>query len=63
LCTDYPDWSIAAAGSEAGLRIGYEYARFASNMEQQQEPKAGTIHAKHAGGKFAGLEYCILGQV
>ena len=27
LCTDYPDWSIAAPGTESHLKIGYEYAR------------------------------------
>ena len=27
LCTDYPDWSIAAAGSESLVKIGFEYGR------------------------------------
>ena len=27
LCTDFPDWTIAAAGSEASVRIGYDYGR------------------------------------
>ena len=27
LCTDFPDWSIATAGSEASLKIGYDYGR------------------------------------
>ena len=40
LCSDFPDWSIAASGSEAGLRIGYEYAHFVSNQEQQLDPNS-----------------------
>ena len=38
LCTDFPDWSIAAAGSEANVRIGYDYERFVTGEEQQIEP-------------------------
>jgi hypothetical protein len=38
LCTDYPDWSIAAVGSEGGLRIGYEYGRFVTKVDLQLEP-------------------------
>ena len=38
MCKDFPDWSIAAAGSEASLRIGYEYGRFVTKEEQQIEP-------------------------
>ena len=38
LCTDFPDWSIAAAGSEANVRIGYDYGRFVTGEEQQIEP-------------------------
>ena len=25
LCTDFPNWLIAAAGSEASVKIGYDY--------------------------------------
>ena len=35
LCTDFPDWSIAAPGSEAKLKIGYEYARMVTAEEQE----------------------------
>ena len=38
VCSDYPDWSIAAPGSETNLRIGYEYGRFVTGVEQQIEP-------------------------
>ena len=27
ITSSYPDWTIAAAGSETNLKIGYEYAR------------------------------------
>jgi hypothetical protein len=35
LCTNFPDCSIAAAGSEANLKIGYEYARMVTAEEQE----------------------------
>ena len=38
LCTDFPDWSIAAAGSEASLKIGYDYGRFVTGEKLQIEP-------------------------
>ena len=38
LCTDFPDWSIAAAGSEANLKIGYDYGRSVTGEEQGIEP-------------------------
>ncbi len=38
LCTDFPDWSIAAADSEDSVRIGYYYGRFVTGEEQQIEP-------------------------
>ena len=38
LCTDFPDWSIAAAGSEASVKIGYDYGRSVTGEEQQIEP-------------------------
>ena len=34
LCPEYPDWSIAAAGSETSLKIGYEYARSVTGAEE-----------------------------
>jgi hypothetical protein len=34
LCTDFPDWSIAAAGSEDSVKIGYDYGRFVTGKEQ-----------------------------
>ena len=34
LCTDFPDWSIAAAGSEDSIKIGYDYGRFVTGEEQ-----------------------------
>ncbi len=34
LCPEYPDWSIAAAGSESSLRIGYEYARSVTGVAE-----------------------------
>lgn len=37
LCTDFPDWTIAAAGSEASLRIGYDYGRLVTGEEQEIE--------------------------
>ena len=38
LCTDFPDWSIAAAGSEANVKIGYDYGRLVTVEEQWVEP-------------------------
>ena len=38
LCTDFPDWTIAAPGSEASVKIGYDYGRFVTGDEQQIEP-------------------------
>lgn len=38
LCTDFPDWSIAEAGSEASLKIGYDYGRFVIGEKLQIEP-------------------------
>ena len=38
VCTDYQDWSIAAAGSETNVRIGYEYGRFVTGVDQEIEP-------------------------
>lgn len=38
LCSDFPDWSIAEAGSETNLRIGYDYGRFVAKEEQQIDP-------------------------
>ena len=35
LCTDFPDWSIAVAGSEAKIKIGYDYGRFVTGEEEQ----------------------------
>ena len=37
ICTDYLDWSIAAPGSEANVRIGYDYRRFVTGGEQEIE--------------------------
>lgn len=38
LCTDFPDWSIAAAGSEVSVKIGYKYGRSVTGVEQEIEP-------------------------
>ena len=35
LCTDFPDWSIAVPGSEAKVKIGYDYGRFVTGEEEQ----------------------------
>lgn len=35
LCNDFPDWSIAAAGSEDSVKIGYDYARWVTGEEHQ----------------------------
>ena len=37
LCTDFPDWSIAAAGSEDCVKIGYDYGRLVTGEKQQRE--------------------------
>jgi hypothetical protein len=37
LCTEFPDWSIAAAGSEDSVKIGYEYGRMVTGEEQEIE--------------------------
>ena len=37
LCTDFPDWSIAATGSEDSVKIGYDYGRLMTGEEQQIE--------------------------
>lgn len=37
LCTDFPDWSIAAAGSEDSIKIGYDYGRFVTGEEQDSD--------------------------
>ena len=49
LCIDFPDWSIAAAGSEASVKIGYEYGHFVTGEEQQIEPDLNE-EAMHADG-------------
>ena len=33
LCTDFPDWSIAAVGSESLVKIGYEYGHSVTGKE------------------------------
>ena len=33
LCTDFPDWTIAAAGSEDSVKIGYDYGRLVTGEE------------------------------
>ena len=38
LCNDFPDWSIAAVGSEDSVQIGYEYAQSVTGEEHQVEP-------------------------
>ena len=38
LCTDFPDWSIAAAGSEDSVKIGYDYGHMVTGEEQEIEP-------------------------
>ena len=38
LCTDFPDWSIAAAGSETNVKIGYDYGRSVTGQDDQLEP-------------------------
>lgn len=38
ICTDFPDWSIAPAGSEAALKIGYDYGRSVTGVELEIEP-------------------------
>ena len=38
LCSDFPDWSIAAAGSETNLKIGYEYGHCVTGVRQEIEP-------------------------
>lgn len=43
LCTDFPDWSIAAAGSEAGLKIGYEYGWWVTGQEEDTELQLDSI--------------------
>ena len=35
---EFPDWSIAAVGSEDSVKIGYEYARSVTGEEHQVEP-------------------------
>ena len=37
LCTDFPDWSVAAAGSEDCVKIGYDYGHLVTEEEQQTE--------------------------
>ena len=49
LCTDFPDWSIAAAGSEGSVKIGYDYGRMVTGDEQQIEPDL-TEEAVQAAG-------------
>ena len=37
LCTDFPDWTIAAPGSEDSVKISYDYGRLVTGEEQQVE--------------------------
>ena len=37
LCTDFPDWSIAAASSEDSVKTGYDYGRLMTGDKQQIE--------------------------
>lgn len=52
LCTDFPDWSIAAAGSEANLKIGYEYARMVAGEEQEVEQQINLIEEATDGNQI-----------
>lgn len=44
-----PDWTIAAAGSEDSIKIGYNYRRMVTGEEQQIEPDL-TEEAVQAAG-------------
>lgn len=37
ICTDFPDWLIAAAGSEASVKIGYDYGRIVTGEKLEIE--------------------------
>ena len=52
LCTDFPDWSIAAAGSEAELKIGYEYGRLVTGVEQETEQQTDFIDEEADGDQL-----------
>ncbi len=47
LCTDYPDWTIAAAGSKSNLRIGYAYGRYVTGVEQVEPEFSESPEAVH----------------
>ena len=38
LCTDFPDWTIAVAGCESCVKIGYDYGRSVTGVEHEVEP-------------------------
>ena len=35
LCTNFPDWSIAPRGSDANLKIGYDYGRLVTGEVEE----------------------------
>ncbi len=37
MCADFPDWTIATAGSESSVKIGYEYGRMVTGDVLQIE--------------------------
>ena len=37
MCSDFPDWSIGAPGSEKLVKIGYDYGRSVTGMDQEVE--------------------------
>ena len=39
MCNDFPDWSIAAPGSEKTLKIGYDYGRMVTGELQSEKEK------------------------
>lgn len=38
ISTDFPDWTIAAAGTDTLVKIGYDYGRMVTGVEQSIEP-------------------------
>ena len=39
MCNDFPNWSIAAPGSEKAVKIGYDYLRMVTGELQSEKEK------------------------
>ena len=64
-CADFPDWSIAAAGSESLVKIGYEYGRsvtgdeLAVDLDRYENHDQSSADPQEEASLVATSEVCI----